>query len=860
MTTRPAIVTILLAISLPLCTWSGSSPAAQVETAGEPREEGADASTPDPAEAPEKKQRETLELAILQVIGQRLFPYQEGTVINREYIDSQVKGEGDIATLLRINPHVQFDDTASTSRNMGEIRPADISINGGLFYQNNFLLDGASFTNDLDPGSTNPNHFTDPPSYTQGIALDTELLESIIVYDSNVPASYGGFNGGVIDAHSRKARDELSGRVSYRMTRSAWNSVHINEEYRETFESSATIANQPSYDKYKVNAMVEGRTGNDIGLILNIGRTHSTIPLRGQSGGEVSQHDDAVKDQERGNTSASLRADWSNGRNLWLNASLTYAPSDNRYFIQNARDSWFDLKQGGPVASFRATLEQGTWTFRNTFSYSDLDSSRRSDVNYWYSWRWSEDKNWGTSTSGLSTEGNWGNIDQTNRNVAYKLLADRLALRWGRSEHRLQFGFEFSDREATYHRLNDHHTYISPSATSTCTSVNGSVDNNACSLAPTPRYDGVGQYLTRYTVYRAGYFEADQQSLAAFVQDDIRLGDWNIRPGVRIDHDDLSKQTTIAPRLALSWRVLGSSGSLLTAGLNRYYGRNIFAYKLREGRERLSETRTRDDDLVWSDPVVSTTNTRFSELDVPYSDELSLGFSQRFEPATLNLKYIHRDNRDEVLRIRVEEDYDEDYYSASLYEYRNIGRSRSDIYTLSLSANSPLRWGPSTTTLKLAFDYTDVRRNYSDYSDRFDDSYNDLVRYEGELIKRHELPADNFNRPWTARLATGTTFDALGLLWSNFLRYRAGYLGVRTVDEIVYEGEPLDVLEDYDYPASWTWDSVLEFSMELPRDQSAYVRVEITNLLDRRNLIQGTSSAAYYERGRSYWAELGYRF
>ena len=127
-------------------------------------------------------------------------------VISAKFI--QAKGNSDIGTLLRINPNVQFDDSAFASSNrMGEIRPANISINGGQYYQNLLQLDGTSFNNDIDPQATNPHDLADVPSATQGIALDTELIGQLTVYDSNVPAAFGGFSGGVVDAESRKARD-----------------------------------------------------------------------------------------------------------------------------------------------------------------------------------------------------------------------------------------------------------------------------------------------------------------------------------------------------------------------------------------------------------------------------------------------------------------------------------------------------------------------------------------------------------------------------------------------------------------------------------------------------------------------------
>lgn len=805
----------------------------------------------------------------IKVIGQRLFPYQEGLMLDQRYIDEQAKGNGDIGTLLRINPNVQFDDTASTSRNMGEIRPADISINGGLYYQNSFLLDGASFNNDLDPASANPNHFADPPSYAQGLAVDTSLIGNLTVYDSNVPASFGGFNGGVVVAESRKAKDALGGKISYRMTKSDWNEVHLNPAYQQTFEQSNSLANQPKYDKYQLNLMLEGRTKSGIGLIGNITRTRSVIPLNAYASGLQSSVDQNVKEQVRENTAYSLRTDWNNGRGLALEANVAYAPTDERYFIANTKDSWFDLKQGGPLVSLRATWDTGLWTLKNSLAYSDMDSSRRSPGDYWITWKWSPDKNWGTTQTGNSQEGNWGNVDQSNRYVSYKFDVERDPFQWGATEHRLEFGAEVVDRKAEYQRLYDFHSYITPGGTSTCTDRTGAIDTVACSLSPTPSYAGRGQAMTRQTTYLAGQFEAESTDWSLYAQDDIRVGNWSFRPGVRVDGSSLVKDVSVAPRFAMSWDVFGNHNTLLTAGANRYYGRNLFGYKLREGRERLTLVQTRTltgaNALIWSAPVQDVSATRFEELNNPYSDELALGFNQVLGNFDFNIKYVNRRYKDEVMRVRVPSNDDSGYYGVNVYEYQNVGRAESDTYTMSVETRSPWQWGPLATSMQLALDDTQTKRSYTgsyqDYSTIYDDEdYNAPVRYQGSVMRFYELPATAYNRPWTARLATQTTIESWGLLWSNFLRYRAGYRDLARVAYEDYQGQRIGVYEDYKYPKSFTWDTVLEYAYQLPREQQAYVRVEVQNVQDRANWISGTTTAAYYEPGRTYWLEVGYRF
>lgn len=801
----------------------------------------------------------------LKVIGQRLFPYQEGMSMDRRYIDEQIRGNGDIGTLLRINPSVQFDDTAATSRNMGEIRPADISINGGLYYQNAFVLDGANFNNDTAPGgSTIAASIIDVPSHTQGIALDASQIGTLTVYDSNVPAAYGGFNGGVVEAESRRARDAFAGNVTLRMQRSVWNEVHIAAPTQNNFEQSADEDMQPRYDKYQLRASLEGRTRNGLGLSGTVSRLRSVIPLRGYTNGRSSASDDNEKEQVRENTSASLRADWSDGDGLEISASFNYAPTDERYFIINAKDGYYDLKQGGPAGSVRLNYQRGDWTWRNTLSYSDLDSSRRSQTDYWKSWARSSEKDWGVTT--LSAEGSWGNIDQRNRNLGYKLMLEREPARWGRSEHRLQFGLEYRDRSAYYHRLNDHYSWLSPAATTTCTAAGGALDRDGCSLAPVDAtgsgvVKGRGQYFTRRNLYREGSFTVDNREWALFAQDDVRLGRWSLRPGLRVDGDSLMGKTTVAPRLAVSWDVFGDRDTLLTAGINRYYGRNFFSYKLREGRERLQLEQRRGADLVWRDVRTSPANYRFDQLRVPYSDEIAAGWNQRWGGWDLSLKYVRRDNRDEVLRETSSSLDESGFYNTRISRYTNKGQSRSQTYTASLSPAQALRWGRVATQAELALDYTDVRRNYTDYETAYNENFEDWVRYQGKLMRTWELPATSYNRPWTARLATQTRFEALNLLWSNFLRYRGGYRSKRTVGSEVYQGEPILVVEEVAYPATWTWDSSVEWTLSLPHGQQTYARVEAQNVTNRSNLISSaTATTTVYEPGRSYWLELGYRF
>lgn len=793
-------------------------------------------------------------------------PFGQGMRLDQDALQAQVKGNGDIATALRSNPAVQFSDTSRSSRTMGEIRPDDFSINGAPYYQNLFLLDGASINNDLDPTNTaqtiaNVNAAVDVPSSAQGIAVDVDLLESLTVYDANVPASYGGFTGGVIDAQRRKAGDTLHGKVWLRMARSAWDQVITNPTQAESYEESATFAYQPAYDKLRLGARLEGRTRGGIGVIGTLSHTRSEIPLRAYGGGQSTTGNDVnQRTQVRENTAATVALDWSNDDGLELTAGLSYAPTDDRYFIMNTKDSWFDLRSGGPSVNLGANWQQGAWTFRNRLNYSDLESSRRSIGDTMKNWRPSEEYDWGTGNT--SSEGSWGNVDQHDRRIGYRLGIDRDAFLLGGSEHTVQFGLGIQRRDADYERLNDHYIYQSGVATRSCTLADGSIDTVSCSLSPLLSGTGTGQYLSQLQLYHAGAFKVSGTEYEAWAQDTIEIGRWTLRPGLRLDHNDLFGQTDLSPRLALSWDVFGTADTRIDAGINRYYGRSFFSYLLRDGRERLREAKTRSSSSIAWDDVTGTINVasnRLRDLDSPYTDEWTLGIDQRFEHLQVHAKYVDRRTSRDVLRRRVTDPLDSTLYNRNTYEYTNDGRSDSQTWTLSMGSRRPLDGWGMRNSWQVSADYTDVARNYNSYEDLLE--MDQLVRYEGQLMYRHQLPATDYLRPWSVRLSTVTELPVLGLSWNNFFRLRAGFEGTVSGAAEIIDGQSVPTLTRKVFPRTWTWDTNVEYRLALPREQEAYARVEVMNVLNRSNQTSGTTAGnTYYEPGRSFWVELGYAF
>ncbi|WP_240338728.1 TonB-dependent receptor [Pseudomonas viridiflava] len=535
-----------------------------------------------------------MELQSTVVLGQpEENSFQGETVIGRKAIQAFPGANGDITTLLRMHPSVQFDSNQQSSNSPGEIDPADISINGAKYYQNNFMIDGISINNDLDPGEHDYNsvrQFDSAPSRSHGIALDADLLQEVRVYDSNVPAEYGGFNGGVVDAVTRKPTRELHGKLSASMTRSAWTKYHISKDDQENFDNASDEQYQPDFDKTTVRGTLEGHLTEDFGAILNFSQKRSTIALNAFENGYSSPNADNSKDQTRRIDNYLVKTYWNVNDQLTLDTSLTYAPQESYYFQANRINSGFTTEGGGYQGSLKATwlADNATWTHK--LALTNLTSSRDAESDSYTNWYYSQAKNWGnpSSTTARSADGAFGSLDQTQRGVTYTTKADWLPVELAGTEHTFTTGMELSHQTATWERPD---TVV---ATTGFTRDNGTTcgADELCSVSQLLNGNR-RQYANRKTEYAAGKLEETENKYAFFMQDKIQLGQLTLRPGLRFEGDDYMEKKTVAPRFSGDYDVFGDRSTVVVFGANRYYGRNLFKYRLADGRNSLLTSYTR---------------------------------------------------------------------------------------------------------------------------------------------------------------------------------------------------------------------------------------------------------------------------
>ncbi|WP_122553595.1 TonB-dependent receptor [Pseudomonas viridiflava] len=807
-----------------------------------------------------------MELQSTVVLGQpEENSFQGETVIGRKAIQAFPGANGDITTLLRMHPSVQFDSNQQSSNSPGEIDPADISINGAKYYQNNFMIDGISINNDLDPGEHDYNsvrQFDSAPSRSHGIALDADLLQEVRVYDSNVPAEYGGFNGGVVDAVTRKPTRELHGKLSASMTRSAWTKYHIGKDDQENFDNASDEQYQPDFDKTTVRGTLEGHLTEDFGAILNFSQKRSTIALNAFENGYSSPNADNSKDQTRRIDNYLVKTYWNINDRLTLDTSLTYAPQESYYFQANRINSGFTTEGGGYQGSLKATwlADNATWTHK--LALTNLTSSRDAESDSYTNWYYSQAKNWGnpSSTTARSADGAFGSLDQTQRGVTYSTKADWLPVEVAGTEHTFTTGMELSHQTATWERPD---TVV---AATGFTRDNGTTcgADELCSVSPLLNGNR-RQYANRRTEYAAGKLEETENKYAFFMQDKIQLGQLTLRPGLRFEGDDYMEKKTVAPRFSGDYDVFGDRSTVVVFGANRYYGRNLFKYRLADGRNSLLTSYTRTSQTgAWSGTRQSSL-TRFSTLDIPYDDELTLGLDQRWLDTDFRLKYVNRKGKDKINRSlgRVQGLPSEPGYATEYYTYTNEGSSESDNVTLSITPLQELKLQGTRTSVQMAFDWSRTRDAYGNYDDAINSELllNDDVLYDGSLIKYSDLPAGNFNRPWTARMTTITEIPQLHVTWSNFFRYRGPYDQiVNTNDDVIIDGKSVSVFETESVSAAPTWDMRVDWELPTGKDEAVFVAVDVTNVADRVNSIVSRGGNTTYEVGRQYWLGVGYRF
>ena len=807
-------------------------------------------------EADQSIEEEAIEVPV--VVEATEIEVQPGHVrFDSEFIAAMPGGESSLADVLRANPAVDFGRESDLSMNSAVLRPAEISIHGQPFYQNAFLIDGVDATNDLNPADAEDIWSTPSlvqphgGSSPQGYYLDTNLLESIVVYDSNVPAEFGGFTGGVIAAEFKRYEGvDLIG-LGYSLRRDEWEEFHVTEDDL-TAADYYRAAYTPDYRKSHVVLGVLHGIG-DVGVALSASRRLSTFSQRYEKRYHFDRQVEQFMEYDDGIDNLAGRIDTNLGA---TDVGVLFHHSRRRHdgLTSTTYDGRFeqDHDANGITLHIERTVRPGKLELHVGFDRMQdiLDSDSALFTFHEYA-------------EGSATEaqyfGAFGDSNQSQSRFSVQPKLTMTAKReGGQVEHEIVLGGGASRTDSHYERPVDirfeQYWCVRDQGREGCRDQDGDL------------LSGPGdEYLARISNYYAGKVDLTYASAALHAEDRMTFGDWQVNVGLRVDWNDFLGNVDVAHRLSATRDLFGNDRTIIVAGVNRYYGRSFFRYELNDAIYGWRDsTQFNSNGSVRRELVYDDRSGR-SELSTPFSNELMLGWTQALGSTTAKVQFVNREGRDGVSRSRLCLDPADTRCREYNYIYTNDGRSSTQSVTLRLTNAAPLFVGPTETTFALGLGYKDSTNNRQDDAG-YDEEINvDLIYYDGQLTSVEDLPAWDYNVPFTTGFFAITSIPDWNVTWSNFLNIRRGGTIARDSgldcddDEIDYCEGSYDIYEDFDFDGLVTMDSRIEWQPKIMDRWLGYVRLEVKNLFD--DTIDTNSSRLSDRRritsGRLFWVEVG---
>lgn len=749
------------------------------------------------------------------------------TRINRSELDLIPNQTGSVTEALKGQSQVQYDYDQQSSLTVGEIAPPRISIAGAKPYENNFTIDGLSISNTLNPsGLDNSKSATDLTVGGGDMAIfyDTELIETVQVYSSSVPAQYGGFVGGVVDARLREPRpDRWRFKLKGRYTNDSW------FDLRDVDTESSSPDNQPEFTTYKTGLSVDGPVNDYASLLLSISRHHSTIPLTRTDSDGTNYTDKQKRTSE--NYFARLTLD--PHHDLKVHFDLTYAPYSALRWDPTFRNSEW-------------TIENRSWRFATQFDYlfvGGVLTAKAAFTQYGFS----RDSAMDYRYSGPDDQyGGLGDARNKNREVNSELSFVSSDFTNDHSFWNYAVGFEYGYKHAD-------------------------LWNQAITL----------QSVTSSRRTLQSYEEVSQSrhntTLAGYAQVELNWDRLLIRPGLRIDHDRFSGNTDISPRFKSEYDLFGNNLLRVGVGINRYYGKHLSAYAFR--RHRPIHTQIfdiqPDGSEVPRDPTLSVQRNYSSDgLSTPYSDELSGEISGSLPIFDYGISVVRRKHR----RQLVSKSQD-----GTSYFLTNDGRGEYDAVSGYISRFFRTEYlGNHHISVSATKSKSHSSNGYFDSNFREDlllQGYEldfDRVYYDGRFMQRSELPAENFNTPRIIALSLNSSFFDNRLRLLSVVRWRESSKWMVT-DRRVNEDTPYGTISGSSTAASPFWinpeggysqayksekiaggavtDLTIEFDLYHRVDRTFTLVTEIVNIFnDRVETGQAVDGMRILNHGRGFYA------
>ncbi|MFJ5465407.1 TonB-dependent receptor plug domain-containing protein [Pectobacterium sp. CHL-2024] len=793
-------------------------------------------------------------------------------ILNAEQIKKMPTGNGSVTELLKNNPAVQFSNTANSSNIPGELAPENVSFHGEKFYNNNFMIDGLSNNSNINPGANKGQMNGDPDGYSaidlpsggpQSFWINSELIETLEVFDSNISAKYGDFTGGVVDARLMDPKlDSVFGKISYRTSRDSWTSYHVDGGISEDFYSATNLYYQPKFKKQFYSATFNQPLSDKAGFIFAYNRQQSDIPYYHSYMGQWD-------DQERISETYLLKGSYLADNGDIIRMTGMYSPHESKYYKKNIKNGAFTNTGGG----YRFNMEwehNANWGKMTSLAgYQFEQNKTEHEANEFTQWVYSSSRlgfispslDW-QSSNVASQIGGYGTFSTEKKTTTLKQDYELNPTFLLGMTHQVDFGWQADFASTQYRRFQDAYT---SSVAANATYVNPNV---VCLPGDSMCIPGE-QFAGTRTLFPARSVQASYNSYAAYLQDSMSYGRLEVTPGVRVTYDDFLENLNFAPRFAASYDVFGDRSTRVFGGANRYYGTNMLSYKLRQGiGTNILERRTSSTAPWVSDPARLGSNYTVSDLNTPYSDEVTLGLSQRVMNTVWTAKWVSRQGKDQFGRESI---------TANGQSYRvmnNQGRTEGNTLSLEVQPISPHRFSFAEVNWKLGASMVKNKSNSIAY---YDDTNTDESRVivDGKLMYKGDMDAMDFNTPWTAFLSVDTYFPAIRLNWGQRIGYTSGYKGYLTASAqtVCPGGSPAcdadpsfsgsaaeHVSTKYDDFISYDWR--LSYSQPIYKNQTLDFTLDVLNVLDNvvetQQISRFDTKIVTYKPGRQFWLGVAY--
>jgi hypothetical protein len=500
------------------------------------------------------------------------------------------------------------------------------------------------------------------------------------------------------------------------------------------------------------------------------------------------------------------------------------------------KDSSYTLRGGG--WSLATKLEQA-FDFADTELSLGYRSSKneRSAPREYYSYQVTPAADWGER---FSRKGGYGDIETEQETLTLAAHTEFHPFTWGTLQQQWNVGLELERTSADYRH-------------SGTVNSGWKLDDGVQCEFPDQYCLPQEQYAYSWVVYPADKVDAEISFTDIYVEDTLSWWRFTLRGGVHFGYNDFTRNEDYAGRSVLSYDLYGDRTTVLSAGANRYYGKTLLTHALEQEKSLTSSwQRTLNADgtpSAWKEaPRKTFPQTRVSDLNTPYADELSVALEQKIPSGLLTLSYIKRDSEEQLAKQVLSKDENGYVYS----EWNNNGQSRHEEVSLTWEQ----RW--DSHFLHLNATWQDSVSSNESYADILDlEKMEELVYYNGNLTPLLDLPRSDYNREWSANLIYHVQLGA-GFTFTNTTRYRSGYTAIlKTKEKHKTEVADFAVYAEVARPSDTTFDWKLTWEHAVGNMGTLALTTEVYNVFNRKLY---TGIEGQYEMGRQLWIGIDYTF